>query len=209
MNTPVETVAAGLLLSGLWMAGLTRIHTKLLLYGLQTVALGVLACLIGVRNHETALIVAGAAAAVLKGGAVPVFLSGVARRIGCRRDDGLVLAAPLVLLLTAAALIALVLLRPFGAELARSTDPAVGLVLIGMVLMVSRRLAISQIIGFLVLENGMFLYSVSQPHSMPLMVELGVLLDVLAGTMMAGMLVFRIRASFEHIDVSAMRSLRG
>jgi Hydrogenase 4 membrane component (E) len=78
-----------------------------------------------------------------------------------------------------------------------------------MVLMVSRRLAVSQILGFLVLENGLFFYTIAQPHSMPLVVELGVLMDVLAGTMLAGVLAFRISDSFDHIDVTELTQLRG
>ena len=75
--------------------------------------------------------------------------------------------------------------------------------------MVSRRLALSQILGFLVMENGMFLFTVAQPHAMPLVVELGVLLDALVATMLAGLLIFKIRDSFEHIDVAELKRLRG
>ena len=77
-----------------------------------------------------------------------------------------------------------------------------------MILMISRRMAISQIVGFLVLENGIFYYTIAQPRAMPLLVELGVLLDVLAATMLAGLLAYRINDRFEHIDVTALDSLR-
>jgi hydrogenase-4 component E len=191
------------------MVGLTHLRSKLTLYGLQALALGLLAAWIGRVHREPALIVAGIAVATLKGIAVPVYLGKVIRRIGCRRDEGLLFAPPLLLFMTVGALSTLLLLRPFDAEISLSALPAVGLILIGMVLMVSRRLAVSQILGFLVLENGIFFYTVSQPHSMPLVVELGVLLDVLVGTMLAGLLAFRIRDSFEHIDVAELRQLRG
>jgi hydrogenase-4 component E len=209
MSFAFEPVAGCTVLLGLWMVGLTQLPSKLLLYGLQTVALGMLAIWIGHQHGEPALVVAGAAVALLKGIAVPVYLHKAVRRLGCHRDEGLLLAPPLLLFLTLSALGALVLLRPFDQEISLSALPAVGLLLIGMVLMVSRRLAVSQILGFLVLENGIFFYTISQPHSMPLVVELGVLLDILVGTMLAGLLAFRIRDSFEHIDVTELKQLRG
>jgi len=209
MGFSFEPVTGGAVLLGLWMVGITQLRSKLTLYGLQTVLLGVLATWIGVQHREPALVVAGIAVAGLKGVAVPFYLGRVVRRIGCRRDEGLLLAPPLLLFLTLGALGALLLLQPFDQEIAMNTIPAVALLLIGMVLMVSRRLAVSQILGFLVLENGIFFYTVSQPHSMPLVVELGVLLDILVGTMLAGLLAFRISDSFEHIDVTELKQLRG
>src|SRR5258706_8794710 len=209
MNFTFESVAGGVVLLALWMVGLTHLQAKLSLYGIQAITLGLLAAWVG-RNHgEPALIAAGLAVAFVKGIAVPVYLGRVMQRIGCRRDEGLILAPPLLLLLTMAALGALLLVRPFDAEFSVSALPSIGLIMIGMVLMVSRRLAISQILGFLVLENGIFFYTIAQPHSMPLVVELGVLLDVLVGTMLAGLLAFRIRDRFEHIDVGELRQLRG
>jgi len=205
----IEPVGGAVVLLGLWMVGLTHLHSKLWLYGLQTLALGLLAAWIGVQHAEPALIAAGLAVASVKGLAIPIYLGRVIRRIGCRRDEGVLLGPPLLLPATMAALGAILLLRPYGEEVPVSALPAVGLVITGMVLMVSRRLAVSQILGFLVLENGVFVYTVAQPHSMPLLVELGVLLDVLAGTMLAGVLAFRIRDSFDHIDVTELRHLRG
>ena len=209
MSEGFELVAGGIVLLGLWMVGITYLQSKLGLYGLQTVAVGLLAAWIGFHHREPALIGAGFAVAGIKGMVIPVYLAKVMRRIGCRRDEGMILAPPLLLLFTMGILGAVLLLRPFGAEVSAESLPAVGLVLIGMVLMVSRRLAMSQILGFLVLENGIFLYTAGQPHSMPLIVELGVLLDVLAGTMLAGILAFKISDSFDHIDVTELRQLRG
>lgn len=208
MDTP-DPVSAALVLSGLWLVGLTNLRTKLAVYGLQTLLLGLLAVSVGRAHHELTLVAVGLAIAVLKGVGVPWFLGRLVRRIGCRRDEGLLLAPPLLLLLTLAALVALVLFQPFGRELALTELPALGLLLIGMVLMISRRLAVSQIVGFLVLENGIFYYTIAQTYPMPLLVELGVLLDALVATMLAGLLVFRLNDRFDHIDVTALKMLRG
>jgi hydrogenase-4 component E len=74
--------------------------------------------------------------------------------------------------------------------------------------MLTRRLALSQVIGFLVLENGIFLYGLTQTHGMPLLVEMGVIFDVLVGVLVSGLVIFRLNRSFEHIDVTQLRGLR-
>ncbi len=201
VNTLDSLLGNLLLISGMWMVGLSAISTKLTLYALQTVAVGVLAILVGIAHHETALIMAGAGVLVLKGIAAPLYLSYLTHVVGCRKDVGSLLASPLLLLVCAAAVGGLYLFHPFRASVPPGALPAIGVILVGMILMVSRRLAISQIIGFLVLENGMFYFTVTIPHSLPLLVELGVLLDIMAGTMIAGVLTFQISDSFEHIDI--------
>jgi hydrogenase-4 component E len=85
---------------------------------------------------------------------------------------------------------------------------ALALLLIGMLLMLTRRIAISQVIGFLVLENGIFLYALTQTRGMPLIVEMGVVFDVLVGVMIAGLVIFRLNRSFEHVDVTKLTGLR-
>lgn len=205
----LEPAVAGAILLGLWMVGVTSLTSNLALYGMQTVALGVLATTIGVHKHEMALVVVGLAVVVLKGIAAPAYLARVVRRVGTRWDGGMMLAPPILLFLTVAAFAGLLLMRPLYADLTGNALPALGLLVVGMIVMVSRRLAVSQILGFLVLENGIFLYTVSQPHAMPLVVELGVLLDVVVGTLLSGLLVFRIQERFDHTDVGELRQLKG
>ncbi len=74
--------------------------------------------------------------------------------------------------------------------------------------MLSRKIAVSQIIGFLVLENGIYLFALTQTHGMPLIIEMGLLLELLAIVMLSGLIAFRIKKSFEHIDVSRLTELR-
>jgi hydrogenase-4 component E len=78
----------------------------------------------------------------------------------------------------------------------------------GIVLMLTRKVAVSQIIGFLVIENGIYTFALMQTHDMPMIVEMGILLDVLVGVMIAGLLVFSIQKSFEHVDVARLTELK-
>lgn len=86
---------------------------------------------------------------------------------------------------------------------------AVALVLTGAFLMVSRKKAVMQVVGLLVLENGIFLAALTTTFGMPLMIEIGIFFDLLMGVFLMGLFVFRIRDTFEHLDVSKLRKLRG
>jgi hydrogenase-4 component E len=89
-----------------------------------------------------------------------------------------------------------------------ASTAAMSILFTGVLLMLTRRAAISQIVGFLVLENGIYLFTVTQTHGMPLLVEMGLLLEVLVAVMVAGLLLFNIKRSFEHIDVSQLTELK-
>lgn len=86
---------------------------------------------------------------------------------------------------------------------------AVALMLIGLFLMMNRKLAIMQIVGFVVMENGIFLAGIGTTNGMPLVIELGIFLDILVGVLIMGVLVFRINRSFDTIDTKNLRNLRG
>jgi hydrogenase-4 membrane subunit HyfE len=59
-----------------------------------------------------------------------------------------------------------------------------------------------------VIENGIYLFTLTQTNGMPMVVEMGILLDVLVGVMICGLILFRIKKNFEHIDVSLLTGLR-
>lgn len=204
-----DPVSSTLVFLGLWMVAVTNLRTSIVLLCLQTTLLASHACFRGVEVGEGTLILAGASYLAFKGIGVPTYLIYVTRRLGSPREDGLHLSPPLLLFLAVGSLAALLLLQPFREVVPATSMPAFALLFVGMLLMLSRRLAISQIIGFLVLENSMFLYTISQHHGMPLVVELGALFELLVWTLMAGVLAFHIKDRFEHIDVSVLRELRG
>ena len=85
---------------------------------------------------------------------------------------------------------------------------AVATVLVGLTVMMTRRLALGMLVGFLVLDNGIFTYAVTQTRGMPMSIELGVLFDVFVAVVLAGVVISRVSKTFEHIDVSEMRELR-
>jgi hydrogenase-4 component E len=85
---------------------------------------------------------------------------------------------------------------------------ALAVVFVGLFIIVSRRSALAQIVGFLVMENGIALLAVLATFGVPLIVELGVFLDVLLGFLVMQVFVYRIRETFATIDVDQLRKLR-
>lgn len=85
----------------------------------------------------------------------------------------------------------------------------VSVVLIGIVFMISRKKAIGQIIGFLVVENGIFAVALFQTGGVPLIVDLGIFIDLLTGVLIMGLMVFKINKQFESTNINKMRNLRG
>ena len=82
------------------------------------------------------------------------------------------------------------------------------MVLIGFFVMISRRKAITQIMGLLMMENGLFLAAISLTYGMPMIVEIGVFFDVLVGAMIMGVFAFRINRPSRRIDTGILRRLR-
>jgi hydrogenase-4 component E len=85
---------------------------------------------------------------------------------------------------------------------------AMGLILVSLFVLVSRKKAITQVIGFLMLENGLALLAVLGTYGIPLIVELGVFLDALLGFLVMQIFVYQIHESFESIDVERLSRLR-
>ena len=83
------------------------------------------------------------------------------------------------------------------------------LVLIGFFFMISRKKAIGQIVGFLVIENGIFITAMFSTHGMPFIVDVGVFIDLITAVLIMGIMVTRISDQFETIDINQLKNLRG
>jgi hydrogenase-4 component E len=85
---------------------------------------------------------------------------------------------------------------------------ALSTVMIGLLILVSRTLALTQVMGYIVLENGIFLFGLTLVRQMPLLVELGILLDVFVGVFIMGIVVYHISRAFDHIDTQELTHLK-
>ena len=86
---------------------------------------------------------------------------------------------------------------------------SVSLILIGLFFMISRKKAIGQIVGFLVIENGIFVTAIFATQGMPFIVDMGIFVDLLSAVMIMGIMVFKINEKFDSIDINKLRKLRG
>ncbi len=85
---------------------------------------------------------------------------------------------------------------------------ALSTILIGLFLIISRRTALMQVVGYLVLENGIYIFGVALAQEEPFLVEMGVLLDVFVAVFVMGIAIFHISREFDHIDVDQLTSLK-
>lgn len=86
---------------------------------------------------------------------------------------------------------------------------SVSLVLIGMFFMVSRKKAIGQMVGFLVMENGLFVTALFSTNGLPFIVDMGIFIDLVTAILIMGVMVFRINDLFESADINKLRNLKG
>ena len=163
------------------------------------------------NDHELYWVAAGLL--LLKGLVLPRLLNRLERRFAAERE-----LDPYVN--TATSLVVSGLLVLFGYAITpplvalsqlptRAGMPlAMGLVLVSLFVVISRKKALTQVVGFLMLENGLFLLAVLGTYGIPLIVELGVFLDVLMGFLVMQIFIYQIHETFESIDVEQLNRLR-
>ncbi|MDD2400858.1 MAG: hydrogenase [Clostridia bacterium] len=86
---------------------------------------------------------------------------------------------------------------------------SISVILIGLFFMISRKKAIGQIIGFLVIENGIFITAMFSTQGMPFIVDMGIFIDMLTAVMILGIMVFKINEEFDSIDIDKLNNLKG
>lgn len=212
-------MAALVLVLQILMAAQRWLVTNIRIFGLQSFLLAAIAGTIAAFNSAPHIFLAAALTLVVKAILVPLLLESLLERIGIRREIEPFVNVPIsVLICGGLTLLGYVVAESFyhpadtggPASLGHNTlAVAISLFLIGFFMMINRRKALSQVLAFLSLENGLFLAAISLTYGMPMIVEIGVFFDVLVAVLVMGILVFRIRESFESMDVSKMRRLRG
>jgi len=179
----------------------------------QSLVLSAAFVLIGYYGNDHELYIVAAIMLALKVFIIPWYLNRLYQRVGGEREaqpyiniaTSLIVAGLLVML-------AYAITRPLvtiSKLPTRGAIPlAIGLIFVGLFVIVSRRKALTQIVGFLVLENGIALLAALCTYGIPLIVELGVFLDVLMGFLVMQVIVYQIRDTFESIDVEQLSQLK-
>ncbi|HWQ89620.1 MAG TPA: hydrogenase [Desulfitobacteriaceae bacterium] len=194
--------------------GMRRIDSVIKVVIVQAFLLMALCLILGWATGIYEMYFAALLTLVVKVGIIPYVLSKVAGRVNICREVKSYISMKMSFLICAC----LVSISFFstsqvigkGSGLIHEALPtAISLMLIGLFIMMNRKLAIMQIVGFVLMENGLFLAGIGTTNGMPLAIELGIFLDILVGVLIMGVLVFRINRSFDNIDTQNLRNLRG
>lgn len=207
-------LAAGLfLLSAIGVLWRHQLAAMIRLLRLQGAALAAVVAILGIHQRSAELVVVAAGVGVLRAAVLP-WLAG--RALGgapteARESRPLVNVATSLLAAAALTLLAYAVTRPL-VRLAPSPATAVlpagvAVVLIGLFTLVTRRRAVSQVVGFLVLDNGITVTAFLAAAGVPLIVELGVSFDLLLAVLVLQVLTTRLRAAFGSSDLDELREL--
>ena len=192
--------------------GSSRLPMLIAAMSVQGVALGLMPLVMG--EHITWPLALIAVATVAgKGLVIPALLRRAMRAAHIDREVQPLIGFVPSLLLGAGGTIAAVALARLLPLLPEHTGSllvpgSLASVLTGFVLMTGRNKAISQVCGYLILENGIYLFGLLLVHTMPLMVEAGILLDVTVGVFIIGIIVDRIQRAFDSLDTRKLTALR-
>lgn len=217
-NRIITLMAAMVLVLQIAAVGQRWLISSIRIFGVQSFLLAGIAGVIAYFNHASHIYVAALLTLIFKAVLLPLVLERLVGRIGIRREIEPLINAPLSILISGGlTLIGYVVAQSFYHPEQTSARSALGhntlavaisLFLIGFFTMLNRRKALTQVLGLLSLENGLFLAAISLTYGMPLIVELGIFFDVLVAVLVLGILVFRIRETFDSMDVSKLRKLR-
>jgi len=190
-----------------------RIYSLIRLFAWQGLFLSISTAIVGYVANRHHLYISSILTLSLKVVLLPYILHVLVVRLKIRKQAETVLNIPLTMLIG----IALVIfsyhltapVRELSTLITRSTlAVALATVMIGLLMMITRKHAVTQIIGFLAMENGLFFAATSATYGMPLVVELGVALDVLIAAFIFGIFFFHIHSTFDSLDVKQMSRLK-
>jgi hydrogenase-4 component E len=192
--------------------------TNIRVFALQSFLLAGIANTIAYFNGAPHIYVAAALTVVFKVILLPIFLRKLVARIEIRQEIEPLVNVPISVLISGLlTMLAYVVAEPIHAvsqggpaALGHNTLPvAIAVFLIGFFMMISRRKALTQVLALLSLENGLFLAAISLTYGMPLIIELGIFFDILVAVLILAILVYRIRETFDSMDVSRLSRLKG
>jgi len=214
MQQWLELATVLLFLTDLVMLGLSELGACIRMVAIQGILLG-LFTLIAREDVLTArLIILGVVSMGLKGFVFPLLLSRDIREAKVRREvePFVGYAASIVagLLMLAASMWIAARFPMLSAATSSFVIPvALSTAFTGLFLIISRRKALTQVIGYLVFENGIYMFGIVAAGEIPFLVEFGVLLDVFVAVFVMGIAINHINREFDHIDADQLRSLKG
>lgn len=209
----LRLLAAGLLLISFAMLSRRRTQRLITLFAWQGAILFLSTSLIAWDAGVTELWYSAALTLLLKVIALPWILHRLIQRLGAQWDNEPLVNIPVTMLVGLMLVIfAFGLAQPISTMATTITRHTIGIalavILLAFLMMITRRKAITQVIGFLAMENGLFFAATSATYGMPMVIELGIALDLLVAVFILGIFFFQIREQFDSLDLHHLESLR-
>ena len=213
LEQSINLYAAILLIVSFGMISQRRILSLVHLYTAQGVTLVLATLTVAGLTQQPDLYVSAALTLVLKVIVIPFGLHRIIDRMNVRWDVEPLLNIPMTML---AGIVLVVFsfnlatpISQLSSSVARATlGIALACVLLSFMMMIVRAKAIPQVIGFLAMENGLFFAATAATNGMPMIVELGIALDVLVGVLILSVFMFQIREQFDSLDIQHLEQLR-
>lgn len=206
-------LAALILLTAFAMLVQRRMYALLHLFAWQGLFLSISTAVVGFAAQSHHLYISSVLTLAIKVILLPYILHVLIQKLRIHREVETIVNVPTTMLIG----IALVIfsyhltapIRELSTLMTKSTlAVALATVMLGLLMMITRRHAVTQIIGFLAMENGLFFAATSATYGMPLVVELGVALDILIAAFIFGIFFFHINTTFDSLDVDQMARLK-
>ena len=214
MNPWLDTVLVLLILTNLYMLGSSRISACIRAVAIQAMLLGMTSLLAQWGNVGLRLLLLAIVSTAIKAGLLPWLLRRAVREVGAQTEVeplvGFTTSLLLGLGLLGAALHVAGLLLPLPGDAGTRFPVAVALftIMVGLLLIVSRRKAVMQTLGYLAMEKGIYAFGLAFAVEEPLLVEMGVLLDVFVAVFVMGIAIHHISREFDHIDTDRLSALK-
>ena len=209
----INLLAALLLLIAFAMLSQRRILSLIYLFAWQGFVLVMSTTIVAYSTGQHHLYYSALLTLILKVFALPWILHRLIIRLDIKWDVETLINIPTTMLLGILLVIfAFNLALPISQMASTVTRNTLGIamacVLLSFLMMITRRKAVPQVVGFLAMENGLFFAATSATYGMPMVVELGVALDVLVGTFIFGIFFFQIRETFDSLDIHHLEKLK-
>ena len=209
----LRLLAAALLLISFAMLSRRRTQRLITLFAWQGAILFLSTSLVAWDAGLTDLWYSAALTLLLKVIALPWILHRLIQRLGAQWDNEPLVNIPVTMLAGLVLVIfAFGLAQPISMMATTITRHTIGIalavILLAFLMMITRRKAITQVIGFLAMENGLFFAATSATYGMPMVIELGIALDLLVAVFILGIFFFQIREQFDSLDLHHLESLR-
>ena len=209
----INMFAALLLLIAFAMLSQRRVLSLINLFAIQGLILSISTAVVAYSSNQEHLYYSAALTFVLKVIVLPWILHRLIRKLNVKWDVETLINIPTTMLLGIVLVVfAFNLAAPISQMAGTITKSTLGIamasVLLSFLMMITRNKAVPQVIGFLAMENGLFFAATSATYGMPMVVELGIALDVLVGMFILGIFFFQIRETFDSLDLKHMEKLK-